>query len=94
MDMTRFANDVLANMAKLQEGHRVTDFRVDVLEIADADYWKLPDRTRELMRLYCREVPCQRPGVWRFEMSIERWPEIEASMRGDRSRREAGDEYS
>lgn len=60
---------------------RVVDFRLDEIEISDADWWNLPSEARRLIETYARELPCKRPGYWRFEMSIERWPEIEAVMK-------------
>lgn len=61
--------------------HRVTDFRVDRVEIRDRDWWRLPPQTRRLFEVYARELPCVAPGVWAFELAINRWSEIEASMR-------------
>lgn len=62
-------------------GKRVTDFRVDRVEIHDADWWALSRETRRLFEVYGREVPSGTVGVWAFEIAIYRWPEIEATMR-------------
>jgi hypothetical protein len=60
---------------------RVTDFRVDRVEIPDREWWTLPPETRRLFEVYARAIPSGRVGVWAFEIAIYRWPEIEASMR-------------
>lgn len=60
---------------------RVTDFRVDRVSIREADYWNLPERTRRLIETYGSQPMRIVNGNLEFEMSIERWPEIEASMR-------------
>ena len=59
---------------------RVTDFRVDEFEITEPDFYRLPDRTQELIRAYAEPVQSGRNGIFRFRIAIYRWDEIKQSM--------------
>jgi hypothetical protein len=57
---------------------RVTDFRIDQVEIAEADYWRL--YVRELVQAYACHMRAE-GGVISFELAIYRWEEINAKLR-------------
>jgi hypothetical protein len=61
---------------------QVTDFRIDTIEMAERDYWKLPERTRRLIETYaCGGRLVVTGDRLRFELPIYRWAEIQASLR-------------
>lgn len=61
---------------------RVTDFRVDRVELSVEDYWHLPAETRRLIETYASPRPPSRVGVVAFEIAIYRWAEIQADAKG------------
>lgn len=58
---------------------RVTDFRIDCVEIDEANFYRLPAKTQELIRAYGSPV-IGRPGFVTFELPVYRWEEINRSM--------------
>jgi len=72
-----------AEEAWMNRATPVTDFRVDTVEISEADYWKLPERARRLIETYATggRLVSARPGVWSFEIAIYRWEEIQKELR-------------
>jgi len=61
---------------------RVTDFRVDTVEIPEHDYYtKVPAEARRLIEAYWTGARAMPNGNIRFEIAIYRWAEIEPLMR-------------
>jgi hypothetical protein len=54
---------------------RVTDFRIDKVEMSEADFYKLPARAQELLQAYWTPLPSP-TGKIRFELPIYRWDEL------------------
>ena len=61
---------------------RVTDFRVDTVEIAASKFYGLSRSTQELIRSYAEFKNSGKPGILRFEIPVYRWQEIQAAERG------------
>ena len=61
---------------------RVTDFRIDTVEIDEEKFYRLPDKTQDLIRAYASPLKAIHDGYMRFEIPVYRWQEIEASMKG------------
>lgn len=60
---------------------RVTDFRIDTVEIAHADYVGLSQETKKLIDAYGTWL--QRGAIMKFELPIHRWDDIpELKKRG------------
>jgi hypothetical protein len=71
---------------------RVTDFRIDRYEIPMNRFYKLPEQTRELLRVYGREVlPPPKDGIVTIEIAAYRLDEILESMRVLPAAKEAPD---
>lgn len=60
---------------------RITDFRVDTVEIDEAKYYSLPAKARQLIETYASFLPALHPGMLRFEMPVYRWDEIAPLIR-------------
>lgn len=60
---------------------RVADFRVDVVNMLESDYWSLPTDTRRLIDTYARQPLKIVGGNLVFELPIYRWQEIQDSLR-------------
>lgn len=58
---------------------RVTDFTVMTVELSEASFYRLPDKTQELFRHYAIPKPSKR-DTFKFELASYRWPEILASI--------------
>lgn len=61
---------------------RVTDFRIDTVDIYEAEFYRLPTEARKLIEIYGSGKPAPRPGVFRFEIPVYRWEEIQKLMLG------------
>src|SRR5206468_1360177 len=59
---------------------RVTDFRIDRVEMSVEDYWRLPADTRRLIETYASPLAPARVGAIAFEIAIYRWEEIQKTL--------------
>lgn len=72
-------NDHVAEQFRsiLQGVDRVSDFRVDKVEMRAADYWALPADARRLIEAYASKLYEHADGRVTFEIAIYRWEEIQ-----------------
>lgn len=61
---------------------RVTDFRIDRVEIREDEFYRLPTKTQQLIQAYSSPLYSGKPDVLAFELPVYRWEEIKASMCG------------
>ena len=59
---------------------RVTDFRIDKVEIWEADYYRLPAEAQRLIEAYASPIKASHPDKIAFEIPIYRWEEINAVL--------------
>lgn len=63
------------------EPQRVTDFRIDKVEIWEADYYCLPAEARKLIETYASPIKASHRDKIAFEIPIYRWEEINAVLK-------------
>jgi len=63
---------------------RVTDFRIDKVEIWEADYYKLPTEARKLIEAYASPIKSSHRDKIAFEIPIYRWEEINSVIAAGR----------
>jgi hypothetical protein len=59
---------------------RVTDFRIDTVDIDEAKFYRLSDEVQKLIRAYASFKVSPQKGYLRFEIPIYRWEEINGVM--------------
>lgn len=55
---------------------RVTDFRIDTIEIDEAKLYRLPEHIQRHIQTFARWRKCGRPGYVRFELPAYRTDEL------------------
>lgn len=60
---------------------RVTDFRIDKIELWEADYYRLPAEARKLIEAYASPIKASHQDKIAFELPIYRWQEINAALK-------------
>lgn len=58
----------------------VTDTSIMTVEVAEANFYKLPAKAQECFRYYARVLPSNRRDTFRFELASYRWAEIMAHI--------------